>query len=162
MQWLAILTPNSQLPIPNRASTALVVGRWELAGELRCQRQMNNDGAQQRFDVLMAAIGRPSVAGTPIRAGESPDSADTQRIATTQIDELLRRVAALTGVLGAGDRAEWDDVDRLAAQLLLADLAAVASTTRALNALAASRLTAALADLVAARRDAERTVQEAG
>ena len=118
--------------------------------------------AQQRLEVLRAAIRQSAAVRAPVHAGESPGSEDAQRLATTQIDELLRRVAALTGVLTAGNRTEWDDADRLAAQLLLADLAAVASTTRALNALAASRLTAALADLVAARRDAERTVQEAG
>ena len=53
------------------------------------------------------------------------------------------------------------DVDRLAAQLLLTDLAVIASTTRALNDLAAKRLTGAVADLVAARHDAERSMQEA-
>lgn len=123
---------------------------------------MTNADAQQRLAVLMAAIGRPSVVRLSFQGGESQDGADAQRIATTQIDEILRRVAALTGVLGAGDRTDWDDVDRLAAQLLLADLAAVASTARALNALAASRLATALADLAAARGDAERAVQEAG
>jgi hypothetical protein len=123
---------------------------------------MDDADARQRLEALMTAIHRPSAVPAPRRADDSVEGADAQRIATTQIDDLLRRVAALTGVLGNGAGSEWDDVDRLAAQLLLADLAAVASTTRALNALAASRLTTALDDLVEARRDAERTVQEAG
>ncbi len=138
----------------------LGVGREELGVELRCERQMNDGDAQQRLEALIAAIHHPSITQTSIHADESSEGADAQLMATHRIDELLRRVAALTGLLGS--RAEWDDVDRIAAQLLLADLAAVASTTRALNSLAASRLSAALAELVAARREAERTVQEAG
>ena len=118
--------------------------------------------SQQRLAGLIAALGRPSIAPRSIHRHESAPGTDEQRVATTQIDELLRRVTALTRVIGEGNRTEWDDVDRLAAQLLLTDLAAIASTARALNALAASRLTTALADLVAARRDAERTIQEAG
>jgi hypothetical protein len=118
--------------------------------------------SQQRLAGLIAALGRPSSAPRSIHRHESAPGTDEQRVATTQIDELLRRVTALTRVIGEGNRTEWDDVDRLAAQLLLTDLAAIASTARALNALAASRLTTALADLVAARRDAERTIQEAG
>ena len=123
---------------------------------------MYNADSQQRLAGLIAALGRPSIAPRSIHRHESAPGTDEQRVATTQIDELLRRVTALTRVIGEGDRPEWDDVDRLAAQLLLTDLAAIASTARALNALAASRLTTALADLVAARRDAERTLQEAG
>ena len=123
---------------------------------------MYNADSQQRLAGLIAALGRPSVAPSSIHRHESAPGTDEQRVATTQIDELLRRVTAVTRVIGEGNRNEWDDVDRLAAQLLLADLAAIASTARALNALAASRLTTALADLVAARRDAERTIQEAG
>ena len=123
---------------------------------------MYNADSQQRLAGLIAALGRPSIAPRSIHRHESAPGTDEQRVATTQIDELLRRVTALTRVIGEGNRTEWDDVDRLAAQLLLTDLAAIASTARALNALAASRLTTALADLVAARRDAERTIQEAG
>ena len=51
---------------------------------------------------------------------------------------------------------------QLAAQLLLADLSAVTSTSRALNDLAASRLASALADLQAAGVDVERAVKESG
>ena len=123
---------------------------------------MYNADSQQRLAGLIAALGRPSIAPRSIHRHESAPGTDEQRVATTQIDELLRRVTALTRVIGEGNRTEWDDLDRLAAQLLLTDLAAIASTARALNALAASRLTTALADLVAARRDAERTIQEAG
>ena len=123
---------------------------------------MYNADSQQRLAGLIAALGRPSIAPRSIHRHESAPGTDEQRVATTQIDELLRRVTAVTRVIGEGNRNEWDDVDRLAAQLLLTDLAAIASTARALNALAASRLTTALADLVAARRDAERTLQEAG
>lgn len=123
---------------------------------------MNDIDAPQRLEVLMAAIRQSPVAPAASHASKSPEGAGAHRIVATQIDHLLRRLTALTGVLGAGHRAEWDDVDRLAAQLLLADLSVVLSTTRALNSLAASRLATALADLVAARRDAERTLQEAG
>lgn len=123
---------------------------------------MNDADSQQRLDELIAALGRPSAAPAPPQRHESAQGADEQRVATRHIDELLTRVTTLTGMIGAGNRAEWDDADRIAARLLLADLAAVASTFRALNGLASSRLTTALADLVAARRDAERTIQEAG
>ena len=121
---------------------------------------MSDADLRHRLEAVVAAIGLPSAARPPIDRAEAGDGANAQRIATTQIDELLRRVAALTSVIGAGGAREWDDVDRIAAQLLLADLAVIASTTRALNALAAVRLTSALDDLVAARRDADQTLQE--
>jgi hypothetical protein len=121
---------------------------------------MNDSDLRQRLDALIAALAPPPVA-LPA-TGDPADSAGAaiQRIATTQVDELLRRVAALTGILGA-DADGWSDIDRLAAQLLLADLSAVTSTARALNQLAASRLATALADLRAAGIDVQRTVQEA-
>ncbi len=75
---------------------------------------------------------------------------------TPQIDALLRRVTALTALLGTRSAAEWDEIDQLAAQLLMSDLAAITSLTRALNDISASRLTDALADLVAAGLDADR------
>lgn len=116
---------------------------------------MNDADVRQRLDAVMAAIGLPSIAHPLPDGAAAPGDAATQRIATTQIDELLRRVAALTGVLDAHAAGGWDDVDRVAAQLLLADLAVITSTTRALNSLAGSRLTTAVADLAAARRAAE-------
>jgi hypothetical protein len=121
---------------------------------------MSDADLRHRLETVVAAIGPPSVARSPIDGNEAPDGAGAQRIATTQIDALLRRVAALTSVIGAGGIREWDDVDRVAAQLLLADLAAIASMTRALNELAASRLTSALDDLATAQRDVERSLQE--
>jgi hypothetical protein len=119
---------------------------------------MNDSDVRQRLDAVMAAIGVPDVGPLP-DSGDAAESVETQRIATSQIDELLRRVSALTDVLGSGTR-RWDHVDRLATQLLLADLTLVASTTRALNRLAASRLSAAAEELIAARRDIERDVQD--
>ena len=122
---------------------------------------MNDSDLRQRLDALIESLAPSPVAHPAI--GEDPaDSAGAaiQRIATTQVDELLRRIAALTGILGA-DADGWSDIDRLAAQLLLADLSAVTSTARALNQLAASRLATALADLRAAGIDVQRTVQEA-
>ena len=113
----------------------------------------------QRLHAVIASLGLPAVESSADAAGDSVDEAETQRIATRQIDDLLERVAAVTRVLSDGHQ-EWDDVDRLAAQVLLTDLAAIASTTRALNGLAASRLKGARADLAAARRDAERSIQE--
>ena len=121
---------------------------------------MSDQDVRQRLDAVMMAIGIPSIAGPSLDGDDTDHGAGAQRIASTQIDELLRRVAALTGVIGAGGTPDWDDVDRIAARLLLADLAVVASTTRALNALAAARLTSALDDLVAARRSVEHTLQE--
>ena len=121
---------------------------------------MSDADLRHRLETVVAAIGLPSTARPSIDGNEAADGANAQRIATTQIDELLRRVAALSGVIGAEGAREWDDVDRIAAQLLLADLAVIASTTRALNELAAARLTSALDDLVAARREAEHTLQE--
>ena len=108
----------------------------------------------QRLNALMAAIGAPTVVRVAIDGDAAGESA--QRTATPQIDALLRRVTALTALLRDRDGTEWDAIDRLAAQLLMSDLAAVTSLTRALNGLSASRLTAALADLIAAGQDAER------
>ena len=137
---------------------------------------MNDSDLRTRLDTLIAALA-PSIvpaglsavasakAGASATAGVDavPDDlsgADAQRIATTQIDELMRRISTLTGILGSADGRRWDEVDQLAAQLLLADLTAVTSTTRALNDLAASRLAGALADLQAAGVDVERAVKE--
>ena len=113
----------------------------------------------QRLHAVIASLGLPAVESSADAAGDSVDEAEAQRVATRQIDDLLERVAAVTRVLSDGHQ-EWDDVDRLAAQVLLTDLAAIASTTRALNGLAATRLKGARADLAAARRDAERSIQE--
>ena len=63
-------------------------------------------------------------------------------------------------MLRADNRSDWDEVDRLAAQLLLADLAVITSTTRALNDLAATRLAEALSDLVTAGREVERSFSD--
>ena len=108
----------------------------------------------ERLNALMAAIGPPTVVRVAIDGDAAGESA--QRTATPQIDALLRRVTALTALLRDGEGTEWDAIDRVAAQLLMSDLAAVTSLTRALNGLSASRLTEALADLIAAGQDAER------
>jgi hypothetical protein len=119
-----------------------------------------------RLDALITALAPsalPAVAAAKAGVDAVPADAagaDAQRIATTQIDELMRRISTLTGILGSADGRGWDEVDQLAAQLLIADLSAVTSTTRALNDLAASRLAAALADLQAAGVDVERAVKE--
>ena len=122
---------------------------------------MNDPDLQRRLDALITALipsappPRPTTGTDVANAG-----ADAQRIATAHIDDLLRRVSTLTATLGNGAQ-EWDDVDRVAARVLMADLAAIASTTRALNDLSASRLASALADLRAAGVDVERAVKEA-
>jgi hypothetical protein len=125
---------------------------------------MNDPDLRKRLEGLIAALAPSSTTARPAigdvaTLAAAPD-ADTQRIATTQIDELLRRVAALSGVLGAAAGRGWDDVDQVAAQLLIADLSAITSTTRALNGLAASRLAGALADLHEAAVDVQRAVKE--
>jgi hypothetical protein len=114
--------------------------------------------SDQRLESLLAAIGPPLIVRQP--TGDDAVGRDTQRVATTQVDELLRRVAALTGVVVVKKRSGGGGSDRLAAQLLLADLAVITSMTRALNDLSATRLTEALTDLVAARRDAERSLSD--
>ena len=106
----------------------------------------------------MSALAPP--ATVPPTTGTA-DGSEAQRLASAHVDELLRRVAALTGVLGGNPGSGWDEVDQLAARLLIADLGAVASTTRALNDLAASRLAGALADLQAAGVDVQRVLKEA-
>jgi hypothetical protein len=111
----------------------------------------------RRLNALMAAIGPPAVVRAAIDGDAAGESA--QRTATPQIDALLRRVTAVTALLRDRDGTEWDAIDQLAAQLLLSDLAAVTSLTRALNGLSSSRLAAALADLVAAGQEAERILQ---
>jgi hypothetical protein len=93
--------------------------------------------------------------------GDEASGEPAQRVTTPQIDALLRRVAALTSLLQDRNDAEWDEIDQLAARLLMSDLAAIASLTRALNGLSASRLAEALADLTAAGQDAERVLQSA-
>lgn len=112
----------------------------------------------RRLNALIAAIGAPTV----VRAAMDGDAAadeTAQRMATPQIDALLRRVTALTTLLRDRSSTEWDEIDHLATQLLMSDLAAITSLTRALNGLSASRLSTALADLVAAGQDAERVLQ---
>ena len=122
---------------------------------------MNDSDLRARLEVLIAALAPSAMARKAVDAVPAdPSGAEAQRIATTQIDELMRRISALTGILGTADGRGWDDVDQLAAQLLIADLSAVTSTTRALNGLAASRLASALADLQAAGVDVQRAVQE--
>jgi hypothetical protein len=123
---------------------------------------MSESDLRERLGALIAAVGQPAI-GRPLGAkiGENAaDAVDAQRVATAQIDELLRRVAAITGVLGKGSGDMWDDVDRLAAQLLLADLGVVTATTRALNELAAARLSAASAELGSARAEIDRVVSD--
>ena len=123
---------------------------------------MNDPDLRQRLDALIMALA--PVAGAPAATGDdtsSADGADAQRGATAQIDDLLRRVSVLTAALGVNNAREWDEVDQLAARLLMTDLSAISSATRALNALSASRLAGALADLRAAAVDVERTVKEA-
>jgi hypothetical protein len=104
---------------------------------------MNDSDLRTRLDTLIAALA-PSIVPAGLSAVASakagvdaasadPSGADAQRIATTQIDELMRRISALTGILGTADGRGWDEVDQLAAQLLIADLSAVTSTTRAVN-----------------------------
>jgi hypothetical protein len=156
MRWVD--SNNSQLPTPNFQYHAA---------------QMNDSDLRTRLDALVAALAPPALpavasakAGALAKAGVDavPDDlsgADAQRIATMQIDELMRRISTLTGILGGLDGRGWDEVDQLAAQLLIADLTAVTSTTRALNDLAASRLAGALADLQAAGVDVQRAVTEA-
>ena len=79
-----------------------------------------------------------------------------------QIDALVQRVAALTVVLQGRGSADWDEIDQLAARILMSDLAVITSMTRTLNDLSAARLSQALADLAAARRDADAALQDAG
>jgi hypothetical protein len=121
---------------------------------------MNDPDLQRRLDALITAL-VPTAPSRPVTGTDADNTgADAQRIATAHVDDLLRRVSTLTATLGNGTH-EWDDADRIAARLLMADLAAIASTTRALNDLSASRLASALADLRAAGVDIERTVKEA-
>ena len=146
MRWMD--SNNSQLPTPNFQYHAA---------------QMNDSDLRARLDALVVALAPTALPHLSVDSlPADPSGADAQRIATTQIDELMRRISALTGILGSADGRGWDEVDQLAAQLLIADLGAVTSTTRALNGLAASRLTGALADLQAAGVDVERAVKESG
>jgi hypothetical protein len=146
MPWVD--SNNSQLPTPNFQYHAA---------------QMNDIDLRTRLDALIAAVAPTAIARTAVDAMPAdPSGADAQRIATTQIDGLMRRISALTGILGTADGRGWDEVDQLAAQLLIADLSAVTSTTRALNDLAASRLASARADLEAAGVDVQRAVKESG
>lgn len=120
------------------------------------------DASERLRSLLSALDGAIRVPRVPTgRGGESVGGADAQRIATAEIDELLRRVSALTGVLGRRPDSQWDDVDQLSARLLMADLSLVAGVTRALNTQAAARLAAAREGLAAARRDLGPTVKGA-
>jgi len=123
---------------------------------------MNDRDLHQRLNALITTLASPAGARSATEdSGGSAAGGDVQRIGTAQVDALLRRLSMLTAALGSRKGQEWDDVDQLAARLLLGDLAAIASTTRALNGLTPSRLEAALTDLRAAGVDVERAVQEA-
>jgi hypothetical protein len=115
----------------------------------------------QRLQALISAIGAPTVAHPAVGADAGP-GADTQRMTTPQIDALMQRIAALTVVLQGSRGGDWDEIDQLAARLLMSDLALITSLTRTLNDLSASRLAQALADLAEARRDADAALEDAG
>jgi len=123
---------------------------------------MTDPDLQRRLNGLIEVLAVPATThSTAIDHGGRDGGADGQRIATAQIDKLLRRVSTLTTAMGARNGHEWDDVDQLAARLLIADLAVIASTTRALNDLASARLESVLADLRAAGVDVERAAKDA-
>jgi hypothetical protein len=113
---------------------------------------------RNRLHALIEAIGAPAVVHARVDGDEAAGEA-AQRVATPQIDALLRRVTALTALLEGGNDAQWDEIDQLAARLLMSDLAAITALTRALNGLSASRLAEALAALTSAGQDAERVLQ---
>ena len=123
---------------------------------------MSDPDSRRRLDELISAL-PPSPPERPAigDAAASDPGADADRVGTAHVDDLLRRVSTLTSALRDGHDRGWDEVDRLAAKLLLADLSAIAATIRALNTLSASRLARALADLRAAGADVERTVKDA-
>jgi hypothetical protein len=123
---------------------------------------MSDSDLRERFGALIAAIRPPAIGRAASFGGDAQagDAADVQRVATGQIDELLRRVSAVTSVLGKDGPGRWDEIDRLAAQLLLADLAVITATTRALNELAGVRLSDASAELASARADIDRVVRD--
>ena len=122
---------------------------------------MTDSDLRRRLDALISAL-PPAPQQTAVFGDQTSRDAgaDAQGIATAQIDDLLRRVSTLTSALRDGNERGWDEVDQLAAKLLLADLSAIAATTRALNHLSASRLATALADLRAAGVDVERTLKD--
>ena len=116
---------------------------------------------RRQLDALMIGLVSPELTrGTNDSDSETAD-ADAQRVSSAQIDGLLRHVSVLTSAFGTDDQRGWDQVDELAARLLISDLAAFASITRALNQLTASRLASALAELRSARADVERAVTDA-
>jgi hypothetical protein len=115
----------------------------------------------QRLQALISAVGTPAIAHPAVSADGGP-GADVQRVTTPQIDALVQRVAAVTAVLQRRGAGEWDEIDQLAAQILMADLAVVTSMTRTLNDLSASRLAQALADLAEAGRNADAALQDVG
>jgi hypothetical protein len=115
----------------------------------------------RRLQALISAVGAPMVAHPAVGAEAGP-GADTQRMTTPQIDALVQRIAALTVVLQEPHAGDWDEIDQLAARLLMSDLAAITSMTRTLNDLSASRLAQALADLAEACRDADAALEDAG
>ena len=122
---------------------------------------MNDPDLQRQLDALMIGLMPPELTrGTDASDGDEPVAADAQSESAARIDGLLRHVSQLTSALSADDRG-WDQVDELAARLLISDLAAFASVTRALNRLAASRLASALTELRAAGADVQRTVTDA-
>ena len=123
---------------------------------------MTSSDLDRRLRALTEAVSSSAVRFPPPASADQAviDGADAQRVATSQVDELLRRVGALTTVLGSAGAHDWDEIDQLAARLLLADLAVVTATTRALNDLAAGRLATAHADLVAARRHADAALRD--
>ena len=119
------------------------------------------DPDRQRLQALIPAVGIPAVAHPAVSA-DAGAGADIQRMTTPHIDALVQRVAALTLVLQRRGTGDWDEIDQLAAQILMSDLAVITSMTRTLNDLSAYRLAQALADLAEAGRDADAALQDAG
>jgi hypothetical protein len=124
-------------------------------------RAMNDPDLQRQLDALMIGLMWPVPTRRPDGSeSDEAEGADPQ-LASLRIDGLLAHVSALLTALGTDDSRGWDQIDDLAARLLISDLAAFASITRALNRLAASRLADALTDLRAAGADVQRALEDA-
>ncbi len=101
---------------------------------------MSEQSLKTRLD---AAV---KLAGLPVRSGAAmPTSMGPP-------DGLMKRLAALTSAVGERvSEVEWDDADRLTAQLLLSDLALVAGHLRVVTKDTRDRIVASRAKLESCR-----------
>lgn len=120
----------------------------------------SQDPVAARLTALQAALAIAPVPPPPVDERAAPE-ADVHAALTAALDPILSRVAAVAATVRRREGA-WDGLDAVTAQLLLADLALIASAWRAMTSLSARRLERAHAELVEGDRLAASVLKMAG